>query len=471
MERHTDDKNFVRFVNGQLSHDELVAVERDLIDTGEATSSLEASIVSYRANYTEAEDILGIDEIFYRRNAINRSGRYSIVSEPLKNDFMTQYFNKNEMAGINSILEELDAALSDDRPFADVLADFYLHKCPGATRSEAQDVIEGLKRGIMTCNENLHAVLNSPETEVDYIGLIENATRDMSLEEKYDFLVNYLVAVQLVSADNLDMNLEVIEGLDELKGRIFKSAGEITEGMIDDLESRISDVLNNSVLILPNLDSLENLVNDLASGSRTVEEFGIGSKEDLEQKLKMSLSVYIAYKQNSISSVAGEEVTPESIGIGIAAGVEESKVIEQVRAGKKDVNLAIKIIKAIGAIALFSILVIGGACIVSDVVLVSTYAFLSILGTSVLGTILSCCASFFLIGIPLVKAYAGMTGSVMTGADRLFDKLAQDWIPDAVHWTMQHIQEFLAWISSMRDKESIVTVDVEENTSGQVAIQ
>jgi len=471
MERQTDDKKFVRFVNGQLSHDELVAVERDLIDAGEATSSLEASIVSYRANYTEAEDILGIDEIFYRRNAINHSERYSKVSEPLKNDFMTQYFNKNEMAGINSILEELNEALSNDRPFADVLLDFYIQKCPGTTRSEAQDVIEGLKRGIMTYNENLHAVLNSPENEVDYIGLIENATGDMSLENKYDFLVNYLVAVQLVSADNLDMNLEVIEGLDELRGKVFKSSGEVTEDMIDDLESRISDVLTNSVLILPDLDSLESLVNDLAWGSRAVEEFSVGSKEDLEQKLKMSLSVYIACKQNSISSVSGDEVTPESIGIGIAAGVEESKVIEQVRTGKKDVNLAVKIIKVIGAIALFSILVIGGACLASDVVLVSTYAFMSILGTSVLGTILSCCASFFLIGIPLVKAYAGMSGTVMTGADRLFDKLAQDWVPDAMHWTMQHIQEFLAWISSMRNNETISTVDVEENTSGQVVIQ
>lgn len=471
MERQTDDRNFVRFVNGQLSHDELVAVERELIDAEEATSSLEASVVNYRARYAEAEDILGVDEIFYRRNAINHPERYSIVSEPLKNDFMTQYFNENEMAGIKGILGELDTASSNDRPFADVLAGFYLQKCPGTTRAEAQDVIDGLKRGIMTYNENLHAVLNSPETEVDYIGLIEDATVDMSLEEKYDFLVNYLVAVQLVSADNLDMNLELIEGLDELKGKVFKSSGEVTEDMIDDLESRISDVLNDSILILPDIGSLENLVNDLASGSRTVEEFGIGSKEDLEQKLKMSLSVYIAYKQNLISSVAGEEVTPESVGIGIAAGVEESKVVEQVRAGKKDVNLAIKIIKVIGAIALFSILVIGGACLASDVVLVSTYAFLSILGTSVLGTILSCCASFFLIGIPLVNAYAGMTGSVMTGADRLFDKLAQDWIPDAVYRTMQHIQEFLAWISSMRNKESIVAVDVEDNTSGQVVIQ
>ena len=465
-----DNQDFVNFVNGQLSHQELVDIERKLIDAEEAISSLQASIVNYRTRYLEAEDILGADEIFFRRKAINDSLGYSIVSNPLNNHFMTLNLNQQESAKINSILDQLNETLTDDNHLIEQLCNFYLKKCPGATPSEAKEVINGLKNGIIQFNENLSKVFNEPEQDINYIELIDQATKEMSLNEKYDFLINYLVAIQVISAENYDLNLNVIEGINELKGKVYHASGEVTEEMISELMGKIEEVMNNSILIFPNTLPLETLVNNLAEGRMNLEEFAINSKEDMEQKLKLALVTYIAYKQKIIPPITEEDIMPESIGIGIAAGIEEAKIIEQTRKGEKEVNIAVKIIKIIGGVALFTGLFVAGVWVTANIVSVVSLAFMSLVGTSVLGTIISCATALFLVGIPVMKEYGNISEAIMNGADKLYDLLAQEWIPKAWQWTIQQIQEFVKWISNKQDQEKVVVVN-NENSSEQIAIQ
>lgn len=463
MERKIiENKEFVDFVNGSQAHDELAGIERKLMDAGEAIYAVHASIVNYRSRYDEAEDMLGSDEIFFRRKAIN-----SIVSETSNDDTMIHKFNQEEISGINAVLDELNA-ISDESNPSDVLIDFYLKKCPGTTLSEAQGVVKRLMDGVTRFNENLCKAGTDSCNGVDYMELVEKATEDMSPDAKYDFLVNYLVAMQLVSVGNYDLNLNVIEGFDELKGKVYVAAGEVTEDMLDELKSMISDAMNNSVLILPGQDSLENLINSLAEGNIAVENFCINSKEDLEHKMKLSLATYIAYRQGQISSLAETDVTPEYIGIGVAAGVEESKVIVQARNGEKDADSAIRIIRFIGGIALFTALCVAAVWMSLHAFTAVADALISVLGSGVIGTITSNALSFFLVGIPLTLEFGKISESLVTEADRIFDKMIQVWIPAALIWTTMKAEEFAAWISDKINTDEITVANSEDESEQSV---
>lgn len=80
----------------------------------------------------------------------------------------------------------------------------------------------------------------------------------------------------------------------------------------------------------------------------------------MHNKLVTALAIYIAYQNEDITSLKGQNVSPEAIAIAAAAGIEQAHVIEDTRTGKITVEKAIKVLKIIGGVALWTTLMAGG---------------------------------------------------------------------------------------------------------------
>lgn len=85
-----DDLIFGDFVANNLSHEDMIKVEKALIDTGEADSSLFASMAFYSINRDLAEELLGEEENICLRNDRTDIGSDSIELKPKKQNDMSK---------------------------------------------------------------------------------------------------------------------------------------------------------------------------------------------------------------------------------------------------------------------------------------------------------------------------------------------------------------------------------------------
>lgn len=85
-----DDLIFSDFVANNLSHDEMVEVERTLIDSGEADASIYASMAYYSLNGELADELLGEDENLYTNIDRIYPASASIITKTEKTDDMSK---------------------------------------------------------------------------------------------------------------------------------------------------------------------------------------------------------------------------------------------------------------------------------------------------------------------------------------------------------------------------------------------
>ena len=83
-----DDLIFGDFVANKLSHEDMVEVEKKLIDSEEANSSLLASIAFYNINRELADELLGEENISQDNDRMNKIDD-SIVVKPKKQENMS----------------------------------------------------------------------------------------------------------------------------------------------------------------------------------------------------------------------------------------------------------------------------------------------------------------------------------------------------------------------------------------------
>lgn len=425
---------FYRFANNLLPKDDMARVAKSLRESGEIGDALQACVTSYEANRKIADDMIGVDTEMegHEKKCVDgeriSADDDSILSNNIKKTIMTANINLtvDEQKSIQSIIESFNtsSANAEATTLEDRLVKFYVEQRPGTFPEDAYQTIKEMRHGIETFNDNLQKALS--ESGFDYAAELHKLAADISVRQKYDLYANFLAALQTLSASNLSADqLAEIEDYQALRCKLDVD-GEVGEDMIADLEAKIVDMLENNTLCLGSTDRLRELVAQLPNGADAIGEVIRGSEEDMRQKLVASMATYIAYQNDQIESMRGKEFTAEAVAIATAAGVEQAHVIDDLNAGRTTVDVAIKVLKIIGGVAMFSILayfsfllMIGSASVVS-------LMLVNLFGTSLIATIGSfTIMCMFLIELGDTLADAGSV--VMKWSSRTFDLVVDTW--------------------------------------------
>jgi hypothetical protein len=234
------------------------------------------------------------------------------------------------------------------------LVKYYLHEFPGSFPEEAYDVVKGLKNGILKFNENLKKAIESGS--FDYKEEMKNISEGMDNNQRFELYVNFLAALNALNIDNIAENSTDLTAEYHSIKEYYNVNGDVPDSMLTDIETKIEEALKNNTLCLGSFEDLKDLI---SSSNRSNDDFNeeiLNRQNDLKDKLIASMTTYVLSLNNEIDSLKGQNVTPESVAILVSAGIEESRVMQDLQEGETTIDKAIAMLKIIGGIALFTIL-------------------------------------------------------------------------------------------------------------------
>lgn len=455
-----DDMTFSRFVNNDLPQAKMAEVEKALIEDGEIDASIQASILNYSVNKDYADDLLGTDEKNIaakdRTTLYDDSKEVNDESLILKSTTMDSKLSKEEILKVQELVAKFKESSNAGISLEENLVTFYLAQRPGTFPEEARTVTNGLKSGIISFNSNLKKALENEG--FDYEAELKNITSEMPVNEKYELYINFLAALQTLCVENLSPEqMSQLEDFQTIRERLVVKDEAITEDMLSDVEGKIRQLLENNNLCLGSIERLKGLMEGLPEGTGAIERIVTDSGQDMREKMIASMATYIAYRNEELESFRGQDLSPEAIAISVAAGVEEMRVMDDLNSGRTTVDKAIKILKIIGGIALFSLLAyVAFNCIVA-VGSLSMMMFMVAFGSTVAATIGALLVSLFVVW-SLTGSAIDVGKKVMDWSSRLFDVVVTTWretIWPNLSAVLAGIRE---WFVSLFQKKAIAEV-------------
>ena len=452
-----DDITFSRFVNNDLPQAKMVEIEKSLIEDGEINASIQASMLNYSLNEAYAKDLLGIDE-----KIISRKDRTTLDSDSkesnnesliLKSTTMNNKLSKEEILKVQELAAKFNESYNSELSLEENLVKFYLTERPGAFPEDAYTIVNGLKSGIVSFNANLKKALENGE--FDYATELKELTSEMPINEKYELYINFLAALQTLSVGNLSTEqASQLENFQTIRERLIVK-DEVTEEMLRDVEDKIGQLLKNNNFCLGSLESLKELIDELPNGSEAVESVVINSEQDMREKMITSMATYIAYQNEELESLKGQELSPEVIAISVAAGVEEMHVMDDLNSGRTTVDKAIKVLKIIGGIALFSLLAYVAFNCITAIGTLSMVMFMVAFGSTTIATVGALLASIFVVW-SLTNSAFDAGEKIMNWSSRIFDVVVNTWretVWPSIFTVLHNIGD---WFVSLFQKRTIV---------------
>lgn len=464
-----DDIIFSKFVGNALPQSKMIEVERQLIADGEFSPAVEASIGDYEIHREEADVLLGQEEKEFsqekkseevvRNDESIDSEKLNIVNTTIKtNSSMTINFTKDELLKIQALSAEFSKAEDKNLTLSENLVAFYLDQRPGVSKEEAEKVVADLTKGIQTFHEELTKALR--EGGVDYVARLHELGEDLTNEQKYELYVNFLATITVLDAQNFDAEKTVqIENFETIKNR-FTVTGEVTEEMLAEVEERISTTLKDSTFCLSTSEMMGSLFDKMQDAS-SLEESLSGSEEDFRVKLTNAMMTYIAYQQGEIKSLAGQDIAPEFIAVGAAAGVEQARTMENYRLGRITWEDALDILKVIGGVLLWCYLTIFFA-IVAVAIALSTFSVLTVLfGGSIWAMIMSALVSLYLV-FHLSEINGEVMIKTLDWGESVFDNTVKFWQEKAWPFIKERTEAVCQWLREKLGSHTIEQVADEE---------
>lgn len=452
-----DDITFSRFVNNDLPQAKMVEIEKSLIEDGEINASIQASMLNYSLNEAYAKDLLGIDE-----KIISRKDRTTLDSDSkesnnesliLKSTTMNNKLSKEEILKVQELAAKFNESYNSELSLEENLVKFYLTERPGAFPEDAYTIVNGLKSGIVSFNANLKKALENGE--FDYATELKELTSEMPINGKYELYINFLAALQTLSVGNLSTEqASQLENFQTIRERLIVK-DEVTEEMLRDVEDKIGQLLKNNNFCLGSLESLKELIDELPNGSEAVESVVINSEQDMREKMITSMATYIAYQNEELESLKGQELSPEVIAISVAAGVEEMHVMDDLNSGRTTIDKAIKVLKIIGGIALFSLLAYVAFNCITAIGTLSMVMFMVAFGSTTIATVGALLASIFVVW-SLTNSAFDAEEKIMNWSSRIFDVVVNTWretVWPSIFTVLHNIGD---WFVSLFQKRTIV---------------
>lgn len=462
-----DDITFSRFVNNDLSYSEMLMAEESLMACGEVDAVIQASILNYAVNAVMADDMLGIDsenEEFSVLKDRNNDGADSKEQKSnLSTTSMKTNFSKEELQTIQQISDSITVSINPEIPFKENLMNIYIEQRPGSFPEEAQDIVSRIRGSIEKFIANLQQAMS--EVGFDYVSELKKVSSEMNLQERYELYINFFAALQTMSINNLSPEqMSQIENFQTVRERLFVN-GDVTEDMLADVERQIAAMLQNNTFCMGSIETVKTLISELPKGSDAIENIILGSEKDIMTKMIAALAAYIAYRNGQIESLVGQEMSPEEIAISVSAGMEEMKVMNDLTAGRTTVDKAIKILKIIGGVALFSILAYFAVSGIIAIGAMTAVMFSVIFGTSTIASI----GSLLIGGLvtwSLIDSALTVGDKMLNWSSRMFDMVIESWRETAWPAVKRALQNGLNWFFSLFHSDIIVKQ--EQNNDPQV---
>ena len=465
-----DDLIFSKFVGNALTKKQMEDVEKQLIADGEFSEAIEASITEYEVRQDEANTILGLDNIENKDNNVVRnpdsidSIESNNTSLTTKNSIiMNINFTKDEILKIQELSTEFSNTEDKNLTLNENLVSFYLNQRPGTAKEEAEKIVEGLTKGIRTFHEELTEALKN--SGVNYVEKLQELGQDLSNEQRYEIYINFLSMLIVLDVQNFnEEKASQIEDFQTIKGR-FAVNGEVTEEMLDDVIEKIASALKDNTFCLTTTETVGALFEKIQEVS-SLEECLSGSEEDFRIKLINAMMTYIAYQKGEISSLAGQEIAPEAIAVGAAAGVEQARTIENFRLGRISWEQAIDILKFIGGVALWCTLVFLFTSAAVVITLLSFAAMTNFLGGSILAMIVSGVFSMCL-AFELAELTGETVISLMEWSGSVFDQVVNFWQETVWPFIKERATALTEWFNTKTEEK---TVEIQEESEPQVVV-
>lgn len=422
-----DDNTFCLFVDNALAHEDMEKVEAQLIEENEVDAVLHASMLSYKINEDLADEMLGIEKnVDPKARNVEGLGSRILNTESLtqKSTTMNNKLSKEEILKVQELAEKLNESYNAELSLEENLVKFYLKERPGTFPEDAYTIVNGLKSGIVSFNTNLKKALENGE--FDYATALKEIASKMPINDKYELYVNFLAALQALCVSNLSTDQAAqLDNFQTIRERLIVK-DEVTEDMLRDVEHKIGQLLKNNNLCLGSVEDLKELIDELPNGAEAVESIVTNSEQDMREKMIASMATYIAYQNEEIDSLKGQELSPEAIAISVAAGVEEMHVLNDLNSGRTTVDKAIKVLKIIGGVALFSLLAYVALNWISAISTLAWVMFMMSFGTTAIATIGAFIAYLFVVW-SLTHSAVNIGEKIMNWSSRIFDVVVNTW--------------------------------------------
>lgn len=374
---------------------------------------------------------------------------HSIEANNKNNRIMeTTKFTTSEL---NAITERFNTihAFEEGESLKDRLVAYYLSTDEHLDKEEAQNVVSRLMSGV----ENLTSKYNAAIDEKwDVNEEISSMTVNMSLEERFNFLVNAISLMRTINSNVLGEASDVDKSLTEAIETIKSENTEITDEVCASLQQTLVELIDSSSLMLTGEEKIREMMQAANGESTEAVDFASAQYDDYRYKSEMALAAWAEFKNGSITSLP-TDILPESLGVSIAAGIEEAKVMEEVASGSKTIEWAVKCLKVLGAIAMVCFL--GYVAILGLALTVCAFfeAAILVMGTSTAAIIIASALAFLVswgyteVAINFCKKTIGWCG-------RAYDWVVEKMKDSVCPAIKNAAQKFTNWVRTLFNRSN-----------------
>lgn len=398
------------------------------------------------------------DEKIYESSSdeVNNDKTYNNNPNTLK-------LSENEVKHVSTLVEQFIASQDKDKTLKENLVDFYLNQFPGIHPKNAEGIVDGFIKGITLFNDTLSDALRQDieKGKVDFTSHLLKLTEEMSPKEKYEIYLNYLSLLTVIEKTNLNLNdMSFTSSINDIKDNLATIDEDPTDEMIEDVLDKINELLNNSSICISSIQVSRDLLSNLNADE--LECSLIDSQEsDMRHKLIMSTMTYIAIKNGTITSVSDKDITPESIALGVSAGIEEQKVLADLSQNKISESKAIKVLKIIGGVLMVTSLIVATLVAITYGTTAIFFGVFTLLGEGIIASIVA--------GIATVVVGYGIAGlamvfgeKVLRIADKMFDKIVKFFEENVSPASAKLVKKITHWL---KDKLGIAKDVNQDNTN------
>lgn len=375
--------------------------------------------------------------------------------------------SEEEALKVKELVEKIQLSEKPDLSVKENMVSIYMEECEGVFPEDAEEIANKIEKGVIALTDTYNEAVASED--FNFVSGLEEMGKDFSLEDKYNCYLNSLAAIRALDYNNVVSNQNVVEGFDEIKKQAYSVEGEVTQEMLDKVIADIDEALKNSTLCLSGKQSLMKLIEQLPEGEEGVRTFVEESYDDLKFKQYSALATYIAYKQGNVTSIP-ENTDAEVIAMGVAAGIEQEKICEDVKAGRKAWDVAVNCLKILGGVVLFCLMGWVMINVALGIVFGVITGVLSLLGGGLTAVIIASIAGMFVAYKLSPALFDEIVEPCMEKVGELYDKLTNFIKDKAYPWIVEKTKAFCNFIREKLGRGQVQEHSVTEDPEGQLVV-
>lgn len=336
-------------------------------------------------------------------------------------------FTAEEMKRIQSLTEELVNNAQPGRSVQDNVAALLQEHVPSLDEANAAEVARALLKGATDFTARYEELCREPEDGLSLYDRCMAHIADRTPQEQAACILNFIALMQTLDTTVLGEMLAEAGSDVAARFETFRSLNPqvndaLTGEQLEELKERLRDTIEHNAVCVAGDEQMEALVETLDTDpalARTLAEKGL---HELDYKAYAALAAYIAWKKGRLASLP-EEVDPELLGAGVAAGVERSKVITRARRGWITWEQAFRYLKYLGGALLFVLFAWVNAHLLLLGLGLSCSLLAGLVGSASIGIV----AGLLIGGYAMYKAlswfYDAVEEPILDGLGEAYDKV------------------------------------------------